>query len=294
MFTRDTIREIEAAAIAAAIEPAALLAVAQVESSGHATTIINERPEPLVRFEGHYFDQRLKGAQRDEARRLGLASPKAGAVRNPSGQAQRWMLIERAARIDRSAAYESVSWGIGQVMGAHWSWLGYASVDALVAEARRSVGGQIHLMVRFITRSGLADALNAHDWPAFARRYNGPNYRANQYDEKLAAAYAGYGSTASPAKAPPPSGLLRRGMRSSSVTSLQRSLTALGYGLQPDGIFGVATESAVRRFQKDHGLVDDGIVGPATLHAIESTLASTNPFLWIWAFIRRSAVAIFQ
>lgn len=32
-------------------------------------------------------------------------------------------------------------------------------------------------------------ALQAKDWAEFARRYNGPAYKENRYDEKLAKAY---------------------------------------------------------------------------------------------------------
>lgn len=57
-------------------------------------------------------------------------------------------------------------------------------------------------MARFIARAGLADALRARDWPAFARGYNGPGYRRNAYDTKLAKAYARY--AVAYAAAPPP------------------------------------------------------------------------------------------
>ena len=41
-------------------------------------------------------------------------------------------------------------------------------------------------------------------------------------------------------------------------------LNTYGAGLETDGIFGQATEQAVRSFQSTHGLEVDGIVGPMT------------------------------
>jgi peptidoglycan hydrolase-like protein with peptidoglycan-binding domain len=37
-----------------------------------------------------------------------------------------------------------------------------------------------------------------------------------------------------------------------------------------DGIFGSATEAALRQFQRDNGLVPDGIVGPQTWTALQT------------------------
>jgi hypothetical protein len=294
MFTEETAKEIEKTASEFGIEPAALLAVAEIESGGSVFAVIEGRQEPLIRFEGHYFDRRLSGEAQARARAAGLASPNAGVVANPASQAARWELLERAAAIDRKAAYESVSWGLGQVMGAHWEWLGFADVAALAKEARKGAGGQARLMARFIEKSGLREALERHDWEAFAREYNGPGFRKNAYDTKLAAAYRRHaGIDAAPAGsgagADSPPALLGRGSAGEAVRDLQRNLSALGYPLAVDGIFGKDTEKAVRALQRDHGLDADGIVGPRTLAAIGEALPFGGGGWWLrtWQWLRR-------
>lgn len=275
MFTQATADEIRKAATEFGIEAAALLAVAEIESGGSVFAVIDGRQEPLIRFEGHYFDRRLSGEAQARARAEGLASPNAGAVANPASQAARWELLERAAAINHKAAYESVSWGLGQVMGSHWEWLGFAHVDALVAEARSGAAGQAKLMARFIQKSGLKDALEKRDWEAFARGYNGPGFRRNAYHTKLAAAYrrhGGEGGEFAGEPAPERTALLGRGSVGEAVRDLQQNLSALGYPLAADGIFGRDTEKAVRAFQRDHGLDADGIAGPRTFAAIGSAL----------------------
>jgi hypothetical protein len=186
MFSRQTATEIEKAASEFGLEPAALLAIAEIESAGQVFAKIDGRNEPLIRFEGHYFDRRLSGAAQERARAEGLASPNAGAVANPRAQAARWQMLERAASIDHQAAYESTSWGLGQVMGSHWQWLGFDDVDALVTEARSGAAGQARLMTRYLDKAGLTSALNDHDWEAVGHGYNGPGFRKNGYHLKLA------------------------------------------------------------------------------------------------------------
>ena len=58
-------------------------------------------------------------------------------------------------------------------------------------------------------------------------------------------------------------------LRGDDVGSLQQRLSGLGFHSgRVDAIFGPATAIAVREFQRNAGLVVDGIVGPATLDAL--------------------------
>ena len=56
---------------------------------------------------------------------------------------------------------------------------------------------------------------------------------------------------------------IKKGSRGADVVTLQTKL-----GITADGIFGNATETAVKAFQTAHGLVADGIVGAKTWAAL--------------------------
>ena len=58
---------------------------------------------------------------------------------------------------------------------------------------------------------------------------------------------------------PYPGQLIKQGSRGKDVERIQRAV-----GVNPDGIFGPNTKSAVVAYQKRHGLAADGIVGSAT------------------------------
>ena len=58
---------------------------------------------------------------------------------------------------------------------------------------------------------------------------------------------------------------LKKGARGNITKLLQEKLVSLGYNTNGiDGIFGIGTEKAVMSFQKNNGLVVDGIVGKNT------------------------------
>ena len=75
--------------------------------------------------------------------------------------------------------------------------------------------------------------------------------------------------------------VIRRGDRGRDVRTIQYYLNFLGFfndrlpQISVDGIFGPATENAVRTFQREYGLTVDGIVGRATWNAILDAYDST-------------------
>ena len=67
---------------------------------------------------------------------------------------------------------------------------------------------------------------------------------------------------------------LQVGSRGTDVKNLQTRLKELGYLTgSADGVFGTATETAVKAFQKANSLTSDGVAGPKTLNRINSSSA---------------------
>lgn len=71
--------------------------------------------------------------------------------------------------------------------------------------------------------------------------------------------------------------ILNKGDVGQSVEAVQEKLHGLGlYNDSIDGIYGVNTRSAVRKYQSSHGLVVDGIAGPHTLGSMFGSAATTK------------------
>ena len=262
MFGEVVEAEVRRVAEERGLEPAALLAIVDVESGGQALVEVGGRPMPLIQFEFHVFHRQLRPAARPAAVGAGLASPRWGQLPYPRTQRERYALLARARLIDREAAYAACSWGVGQVLGENARWLGYESAEALADEACAGVGGQVRLMLRFIDRRGLRRALDERDWVRFAEGYNGPQQARHNYAGRIAAAYARFRNR--PLPPPTPAPVLAFGAHGRDVVRLQRLLTVCGFRETADGVFGSGTRRAVRSFQAEHGLVRDGVVGPRT------------------------------
>lgn len=75
-----------------------------------------------------------------------------------------------------------------------------------------------------------------------------------------------------------PSGWLGPGADPEAVTELQRDLVTLGWsGVADDGDYGPVTTAAVLELQARHGLLTDGLVGPATQAVLRSELDAAGP-----------------
>ena len=70
----------------------------------------------------------------------------------------------------------------------------------------------------------------------------------------------------------------RRGSSGNTVTEIQQKLSQWGYySGSIDGVYGSATEAAVKQFQKKNGLTADGKAGPETLSAMGIAGSSSAP-----------------
>ncbi len=167
-------------------EVAALRAVAEVESAGDgflpAPSIL-----PKVLFEGHVFHRLTQG--RFDATHPQLSYPTWDRKKYSGSLAGEWDRLNTACLLDRTAALQSASWGMFQIMGFNYDACGCADVDGFVAAQRAGADQQLALFAAFIARAPFIDALHQRDWAAFAKTYNGSGYRANAYDTKLREAY---------------------------------------------------------------------------------------------------------
>lgn len=172
------------------VEVAALKAVKEVESGRYGGFLPSG--QPVILFEGHIFWSQLKKRGIDpEKYKTGnedILYPTWNKLHYKSVEAE-YERLGKARRIHREAADASASWGMFQIMGFNHVACGEKSVSGFVDMMCKSELHQLLLSARFIRSGGMLPALQQKDWAEFAKRYNGPAYARNKYDEKLAAAY---------------------------------------------------------------------------------------------------------
>jgi len=220
-------------------------AVLTVETRGFGF-LADRRPQIL--FERHVFHRLTNGAH-DNAN-ADISKSKAGGYIGGSGEYGR---LEKAMQLDKTAALQSASWGIGQIMGFNFKVAGYGSTDKLVAGMVKDENAQLQAMANFIRGNNLAGALQRNNWVSFARGYNGEGFKRNEYDTRLAAAHAKF----------------KVSLPDLSLRTAQAALQYLGMDPGPiDGIRGRRTFSALIRFQEEEGLGETGLLDQDTLERL--------------------------
>jgi hypothetical protein len=214
-----------------------LWAVLSVETSG-----CGYQPDrrPKILFERHIFHRLTEG--RFDAADPDVSAPTAGGY-GATG-AHQYVRLAAAIQLDRASALKSASWGLGQIMGGNHQAAGFGDVEDMVTAFVASEDEQLRGMAAFVAASPAKAALAAGAWATFARLYNGPNYAANSYDDKLAAAHARFDAHGCP----------DIGLRAAQVYLSYRGADTGGI----DGLNGPKTRAALQAFQTAEGLPADG------------------------------------
>jgi hypothetical protein len=227
-----------------------LLAVVTVETSG-CGCFADRRPAIL--FERHIFSKQTGG--KFDTLAPDISNRTAGGYAHGTGEYNR---LAKAAKLDRTAALKSASWGLGQVMGFNFDSAGYGSVEIMVEKNMESEDEQLMAMARFLKKSGLDRPLAAQDWTSFARGYNGPDFARNQYDSKLAAAFQRY-------QHPPLPDIL--------VRTAQMLLSYAGFNPGGvDGLMGKLTRSAAQGFREANGMGNSDEVDEELVDALRNKM----------------------
>lgn len=182
--------DLEAAAVRLGIPVAAIKAVNLVESRGRGFV---DNGKPVILYERHVAYRLLKESGCQDTDRAARRYPNLinQARGGYSGGSAEWSRLTSARQIiDPAIADASCSWGQYQVMGYHWQRLGYASIEQFVAAMHRSEATQLDTFCRYIEADpAIHKAIKAKKWATFASLYNGPAYKDNLYDVKLARAF---------------------------------------------------------------------------------------------------------
>jgi len=166
------------------IEPAALAAFIAAETGGQGFNPATGKI--TIQFEPSWFRKNAP-----------YAPSGAWSLNGVERQAAEWLAFNDAFSKDPTAALESTSIGIGQIMGLHFKRVGFKNPGKMWDDAKKGIENQIGQLCKFVNSDPiLRAALAAHDWDLVAKRYNGYGYKAlaielkrTPYDQTLALEY---------------------------------------------------------------------------------------------------------
>jgi hypothetical protein len=176
-------KRIQSAADRLKVPEAAIRTVAEVETKGGGFIAPGK---PSILFERHKFS--LLTSNKFDDQYPDISDPTAGGY--GKGGNHQYDRLAIAMTLNSSAALSSTSWGQFQILDMNYQQAGFNSVEDFVKANQEGSDRQLDTFVTFIQNdSKLLQALRDQDWSTFARRYNGPNYKINDYDTKLRNAY---------------------------------------------------------------------------------------------------------
>lgn len=182
MLTKDQITN---SAAKVGLDYATVAAVASVETSGSG--MCPQTNFPTILFEGHIFS-RLTNHIYDSTNPT-ISYPKWTRQFYGKNQVEENARLQTAVKLNRDAALQSASYGLFQIMGFNFSDCGCSSIQEFVNKNCAGEQSQLDLFLVFIQKKGYVSFLKNQDWTSFAKNYNGPDFKLNNYDSKLAAAY---------------------------------------------------------------------------------------------------------
>ena len=156
--------------------------------------------------------------------------------------------------LNRTAALESASWGLGQVLGSNFKSAGFTDVEDMVEKMVESERHQLLGMFNFIASNKLGQFLKDHDWLNFALKYNGPNAEKEGYPLKVEKAFDAFVATSPPD--------IEARIAQLGLTFLEISPGGV------DGVFGKNSRRAMQRFQATEGLPTTDDLNDNVLDAI--------------------------
>ena len=107
-----------------------------------------------------------------------------------ASQASEYAAFAQAQTLDKAMAYESISMGAAQIMGFNATNCGYGGAVDMYEDFKKSERAQVGGFFSFVGANRvLLNAAKQKDWATFALHYNGPGYKSNAYDTKLAQYY---------------------------------------------------------------------------------------------------------
>jgi N-acetylmuramidase len=161
-LTNDQITEI---AKSIGVDYAALMAFISVESGGLGFS--SDTGKIIIQFEPSWF--RKKAPYTPSGK---------WSLNKVDRQSKEWEAFNDAFKLNPNAAMESTSIGLGQIMGLHYTRLGYKTVGEMWEDFKKGEYQQVLGIAKFIsTDSRLLAALKARNWHLVATHYNGSKYK---------------------------------------------------------------------------------------------------------------------